>query len=76
MNDSIVIAPTDHYPEQTEDAVVTAITPADGNAATVRLDLSRALTFNHHGMKHDIRHQGNDKLYTLDARAEVADLTR
>lgn len=74
MGDQIAIAPTDYYPDQGERLNITAITPvANGN---FQLGLATPLAFSHNGRRYTGTHKGNGKSYTLDARAEVAVLTR
>lgn len=41
-----------------------------------RLQLSRPLGFNHNGQRYSVLHQGSGRTMVLDARAEVAVLTR
>lgn len=74
MGDQVAIAPTDFYPDQSERLPITTIT--DRRDGTVRVGLSSPLAFNHNGRAFSGTHPGNGKSYTLDARAEVAVLTR
>lgn len=75
VNDTLVIAPTDFYPEQAEKRTIISIGNVEGGSG-VRLELDAPLKYNHNGEAYNVQHGGNNKTYNLDARAEVAVLSR
>jgi hypothetical protein len=74
VGDVLGIAATDSWLDQTEMANITFI--SDTTAATVVVGISPPLRFQHNGASFSYVHGSNSKTYTLDARAEVGDMTR
>lgn len=73
--DVIAIAPTDYVFDQAEEFVIERVAPIEGSTS-VRLTLTQALAFNHNGERYSTMHKGTGSNMVLDARAEVAMLTR
>lgn len=74
VGDSLAIAPTDFYHDQGEQRRITSITPKAGGSYELQLDMH--LVYNHNGERYSVLHRGKRAMMELDARAEVAVLTR
>lgn len=75
VGDQIAVAPTGYDPAESEQATISSVDCAAGTTCTLGL-AAPGLGFSHNAAAYSVQHGGNGKTMTLDARAEVAMLTK